>query len=172
MVTTLCFGDTETTGLNPDQHQAYEVCWWREDEDTPIVGTLPHDLHGADEKALEIGGYHSRGFTPGRYPDRRELRAALRTALDGATLVGSNPAFDASFLRKALGCAPWHHRLINVAEGGMWVFGWDRPKGLADVAAECRARGFEIPQPDHTAVGDVRTTRAVYEALRAIRGAA
>jgi hypothetical protein len=48
----------------------------------------------------------------------------------------------------------------------MWVFGWDRPKGLADVATACRERGYEIPEPDHTAEGDVRTTRAVYEALR------
>lgn len=171
MSTVLCFIDTETTGLNPDQHQAYEVCWWREDADAPTTGILPHDLCGADENALEIGGYHSRGFTPGRGTERRELRATLRTALDGVTLVGSNPAFDASFLRKTLGCAPWHHRLINVAEGGMWVFGWDRPQGLATVADRCRQEGFDVPEPDHTAGGDVRTTRAVYEALRAIRRA-
>lgn len=41
--------------------------------------------------------------------------------------------------------------------------------GLVDVAKECRYRGHVIPEPDHTAEGDVRTTRAVYEALRAIR---
>lgn len=167
MSTTLCFIDTETTGLDPDLHAAYEVCWWLEDSD-PVTALLPHSLAGADEKALEIGGYHRRGVKPGWHSERRAARRRLRRDLVGVTLVGSNPAFDASFLRKTLGCTPWHHRLINVAEGGMWVFGWDRPKGLADVAAECRTRGYEIPEPNHTAEGDVRTTRAVYEALRAI----
>lgn len=171
-MTTLCFIDTETTGLNPDHHAAYEVCWWREDMSEPRTEILPHSLAGADEKALEIGGYRKRGITPGWHTPRRNARRDLRVALNGVTLVGSNPAFDASFLRKTLDCTPWHHRLINVAEGGMWVFGWDRPKGLADVANECRERGYDIPEPDHTAEGDVRTTRAVYEALRAIRGAA
>lgn len=172
-MTTLCFIDTETTGLDPDRHQAYEVCWWREDEDTPNTAILPHSLVGADEKALEIGGYHRREVKPGRWHrDRWEAVGELASQLQGVTLVGSNPSFDAAFLRKVLEATPWHHRLINVAEGGMWTFGWDRPKGLADVATECRDRGYDIPEPDHTAEGDVRTTRAVYEALRSIGGAA
>lgn len=170
MSTVLCFIDTETTGLDPDKHNAYEVCWWREDRDAPMTAILPHTLVGADEKALEIGGYYKRGMKPGWHNERRAARRILRMDLDGVTLVGSNPAFDASFLRKTLGCTPWHHRLINVAEGGMWIFNWDRPRGLADVAKRCRAEGYEIPEPDHTAEGDVRTTRAVYEALRAFRG--
>lgn len=167
MVTTLCYVDTETTGLDPDKHQAYEVAW--QIGEGPLVSArLGHTLKNADEFALSVGRYHERGFKPSK---RNETTLDyLRRNLDGVTLVGSNPAFDAAFLRKALGCAPWHHRLINVAEGGMWVFGWERPKGLADVTAACRERGYEIPEPDHTAEGDVRTTKAVYEALRAIRG--
>jgi hypothetical protein len=168
-MTVLCFIDTETTGLNPAVHEAYEVCWWREDEPEPTTNVLPHWISTADPIALEIGGYHERAFKPGRRLDRWANAMRLEDALEGVTLVGSNPSFDAAFIRRLLGRAPWHHRLINVAEGGMWTFGWDRPKGLADVAAECRARGYEIPEPDHTAEGDVRATRAVYEALRAIR---
>lgn len=168
-MTVLCFIDTETTGLDYDRHDAYEVCWWREDANGPQTAVLPHSLDNADDVALKVGRYHERGITPGDHQPRRAHRQLLRHDLVGVTLVGSNPAFDAAFLRRALRAAPWHHRLINVAEGGMWVFGWDRPKGLADVAAECRARGYEIPEPDHTAEGDVRATRAVYEALRSIR---
>lgn len=168
MSTVLCFIDTETTGLDPDKHCAYEVSWWR--EDGPLMSArLPHTLDGADEFALTVGHYAERGFTPERWSGH--IVDHLKTALERVTLVGSNPAFDAAFLRKTLGCTPWHHRLINVAEGGMWTFGWDRPKGLTDVASECRARGFDIPEPDHTAEGDVRATRAVYEALRAIGAA-
>ena len=171
-MTVLCFIDTETTGLDPRIHQPYEVCYWREDRHQPRTLSLPHTLEYADGAALRIGGYHERQFAPGKPFDPTEtyvLRAGLLRDLEGVTLVGSNPAFDAAMLRQFIGTDVWHYRLINVAEGGMWVFGWDRPKGLADVAAECRARGYEIPTPDHTAEGDVRTTRAVYEALRSIR---
>ena len=169
-MTVLCFIDTETTGLDARIHQPYEVCIWREDEPNPGTLALPHSLEFADQQALRIGGYHDRQFTPYETDGATERRLLLK-ALTGATLVGSNPAFDAAMLTRVIGAPVWHHRLINVAEGGMWVFGWDRPKGLADVATECRDRGYDIPEPDHTAEGDVRATRAVYEALRAIRGA-
>lgn len=165
-MTVLCFIDTETTGLDPRIHQPYEVCWWREDEDEPCTYRLTHTLEYADQAALAVSRYWDRGFVPGEYGLRlRDMAADLR----GVTLVGSNPAFDAAMLTRFIGAPVWHHRLVNVSEGGMWVFGWDRPKGLAGVATACRERGYEIPEPDHTAEGDVRTTRAVYEALRAIR---
>jgi hypothetical protein len=166
-MTVLCFIDTETTGLDPRIHQPYEVCVWREDWEHPNTFGLPHTLECADQQALAIGRYFEREcmYRNGDHTTSRVLAKHLR----GVTLVGSNPAFDAAMLTRVIGTAVWHHRLINVAEGGMWTFGWDRPKGLADVATECRARGYEIPEPDHTAEGDVRTTRAVYEALRQIR---
>ncbi|MGH9088817.1 MAG: hypothetical protein ACRDYZ_12040 [Acidimicrobiales bacterium] len=163
----LCFIDTETTGLDPRIHRPYEVCWWLDDEPNPKGGRLAHELTHADSMALKVGRYWEREmFKPG--PNFVDAHALVRD-LQGATLVGSNPAFDAAMLTRVIGAPIWHHRLINVAEGGMWVFGWERPKGLADVAVECRVRGFEIPEPDHTAEGDVRTTRAVYDALRSIR---
>lgn len=168
-MTTLCFIDTETTGLDARIHQPYEVCYWLEGRD-PRTLHLPHSLDFADGMALKVGHYFDRDMEP--FPDKGRTAAELAYALSGVTLVGSNPAFDAAMLTRFIGTPVWHHRLINVAEGGMWVFGWDRPKGLADVATECRARGYEIPEPDHTAEGDVRATRAVYKALRAIRGAA
>jgi hypothetical protein len=170
-VTILCFIDTETTGLDSRIHQPYEVCYWREDQERPQTAALPHSLEHAYGSALRIGGYFDRDFRP--ETDRNDYWVQhLARALHGVTLVGSNPAFDAAMMTRFIGTAVWHHRLINVAEGGMWTFGWHRPKGLADVATECRERGYQIPEPDHTAEGDVRTTRAVYEALRAIRGAA
>ena len=164
-MTVLCFVDTETTGLDPRIHQPYEVCVWREDWDEPRTFYPGHTLEFADQMALKVGGYFARDFRPA--PDNsHSTPGSLARHLNGVTLVGSNPSFDAAMLTRIIGAPVWHHRLINVAEGGMWVFGWDRPKGLADVAAECRERGHEIPEPNHTAEGDVRTTRAVYEALR------
>ncbi len=163
----LCFTDVETTGLDPRIHQPYEVCIWREDEDEPRTYDLAHDLTHADGQALQIGQYFERNANLIREGDITP--GLLARNLHGVTLVGSNPSFDAAMLTRFIGAPVWHYRLINVAEGGMWVFGWDRPKGLADVASECRERGYDIPEPDHTAEGDVRATRAVYEALRQIR---
>lgn len=170
-MTTLCFIDTETTGLDPRIHQPYEVCVWREDWPEPATYYPGHTLEHADAVALRVGGYFDRGFRP--TPDNSlGTPGHLAKHLHGVTLVGSNPAFDAAMLTRLIGAPVWHHRMIDVAQGAMWVMGLDRPEGLAAVASRLREHGYEIPEPDHTAEGDVRTTRAVYDALREIRGAA
>lgn len=170
MTTTLAFLDCETTGLDARIHQPYEVCIWREDWEHPNTFGLPHTLEYADPMALKIGRYWERRFprtSPTSVaPAPANLAAHLAHHLHDTTLVGSNPAFDAAMLTRFIGAPVWHHRLINVAEGAMWLFGWERPKGLADVQEALVERGHEIPNPDHTAEGDVRTTRAVYYALR------
>jgi hypothetical protein len=169
-VTVLCFIDTESTGLDRDVHMPWEVCWWREDESGPTTSLLPHTLDRADPVALEINRYHEREIQPDWCdPDRWFDVALLTRKLAGVTLVGSNPGFDAGMLGPLLRGTPWHHRVINVADGAMFLFRWDRPSGLDKIATECRARGYVIPEPDHSAEGDVRATRAIYYALRDIR---
>ena len=164
----LCYIDTETTGLDPRIHQPYEVCWWREDEDGPTTAWLPHGLQYADAAALRIGAYFDRGFRPEE--DRNDYwRQKLTRGLHGVTLVGSNPAFDAAMLIGFIGAAVWHYRMIDVSNVAMVTFDLDRPPGLASVCEMLTTKGYDIPEPDHTAEGDVRTTRAAYEALRAIR---
>ena len=165
----LAFVDTETTGLDPRIHQPYEACIWREDWEHPNTFMLKHTLDHADQKALEIGDYWGRRFGELSSVIGADPRH-IATLLAGVTLVGSNPAFDAAMLTRYIGAPVWHHRMIDVSNVAMVVLNTDRPLGLADCAAACRAHGHEIPEPDHTAEGDVRTTRAVYEALRAIRG--
>lgn len=162
---TLCFIDTETTGLDPRIHQPYEVCWWREDMDEPRTLHLPHSLDYADGTALRIGGYFDRGMEPFR--DSGHCRNELLAALADVTLVGSNPAFDAAMLANFVGHAVWHHRMIDVSNVAMMVLDRPRPMGLAEIQEWlANSAGIEVPIPDHTAEGDVRTTRAVYESLR------
>lgn len=166
---TLCFIDTETTGLDPRIHQPYEVCWWRDDEKEPETAWLPHSLTHADQQALKIGRYFDRGFRP--ETDRNDYWAQrLSRSLNGVTLVGSNPAFDAAMLTRFIGAPVWHHRMIDISNVAMVVFDRSRPMGLAEIQEWlANSAGYEIPEPDHTAEGDVRTTRAVYEALRELR---
>lgn len=166
-MTVLTFIDTETTGLDPRIHQPYEVCWWREDQDEIVTRWLPHTLEYADPQALRVGGYFDRCQTPW-VDDTHVVRDMLIHELRGVTLVGANPAFDAAMLRRFIGTEVWHYRFINVSDGAMWLFGWDRPRSLLDTAAAVRDAGYDVPEPDHTAEGDVRTTRAVYDGLRQI----
>ena len=169
---TLAYVDVETTGLDPRIHQPYEVSYWRDDEDEPQTWFLTHTLEHADQQALAIGRYWERSAYNAT-PDGHYATASQRwmmLALQGVTLVGSNPAFDAAMLTRFIGTPVWHHRMIDVSNVAMVVFDTDRPLGLAECAARCHDAGYNVvPEPDHTAEGDVRTTRAVYEALREIR---
>lgn len=159
----LVFLDTETTGLDPARHEVWEAAVAVNDE--PIRSyVFPHSLDTADPHALEMNGYISRGL--GIVPDVW-ADVELKGLLTGTTIVGANPAFDTSFLRARWGVAPWHHRLVDVESMALAVLGYDRPKGLRDLAADLRGRGHDIPAPDHTAAADVATTRAVFHALRA-----
>ncbi len=163
----LCFIDTETTGLDPRLHQPWEVSWWREDEQQPSAYFLQHTLEYAQPEALTVGRYWERqnaGATP--HPMAQHW---LAQKLTGVTLVGANPAFDAAMLTQLIGAPVWHYRLIDVEVMAMAIFDWARPAGLLSVATKCASLGHEIPTPDHTAEGDVRTTRAVYDALRIIQ---
>ena len=169
MSNSLVFLDTETTGLDPAQHEIWEIAYAVDDGEI-CSGILPHSLKTADPEALALNGYHrpSRGAAN---PDPG-LDPFLRKLFTGATIVGSNPAFDTAFLRARWGVAPWHHRLIAVESMALQAFGWERPKGLADVRSaliDNGTRGLDIPEPDHTAAGDVATLRAVYSELRGLR---
>lgn len=159
-MSTLVFLDCETTGLDPERHEIWEIAWAV--DDGPIRQHFAlHSLIGSDPKALEIGRYNRR-WTGHYFPG---LDDTLQRVLYGATVVGSNPAFDTAMLRARWGYAPWHHRLLDVATYAMPAMGVDRPQGLAAVADF-----LGIDAPDHTAAGDVRTLRACWSALTDLYG--
>jgi hypothetical protein len=187
--------DTETTGLDRRRHHAYELSW-AVDRGPIHTLLLPHSLRYADPKALEVGGYYSRGI-PGklRMQQRHERPAfcnladfvAAFTAPDGSkrTLVAANPAFDAGMLfGKVIGrepwstrwrrrlclpappapVEPWHYRMLDIEAYAAGVFGWTQPLGMTKLRDQFTARGYIIPEPDHTAAGDVAALRAMHYA--------
>lgn len=162
---TLVYLDTETTGLDPDRHEVWELAYAV--DDGPIhSGVMFHSLRHADPKALAMNGYWER--TKDAKPEVwADLENGARFALEGATLVGANPAFDAAFLRARWGVTPWRYRLFDIEAYAMGALGWDEPKGLAAIAERLAiGEGLDIPAPDHTAAGDVATLRACHLALR------
>lgn len=159
--------DCETTGLDHDRHEIWELAYAV--DDGPIKsGVVLHSLRHADPMALGMNGYWSRtrGVTP---ESCQEVETGLRNAfVPGMTLVGANPRFDAAFLRARWGVEPFHYRLLDVEAYAMGALGCEQPQGLRTVAEALRGRGFAVQHPDHSAAGDVATLRACHAALRTI----
>ena len=153
----LIYLDTETTGLDPHQHQVWEIAWAVDHGPVNVI-QVHHSLSCADPVALKMNGYLDRW--EGVCEAGTETR--LRDRLRGATLVCSNPSFDEAFLRERWRETPWHHRKIDIATYAMPALGLDRPVGIAQIAERLGVRA-----PDHTAAGDVLTLRACYVELAA-----
>jgi len=155
------------------------------------------DLGNADPFALKIGGFYGRhpaymDDSPAAYRDRKTWDSVeglteglvmryVEMITRGAHLVGAVPNFDAEVLAarmRAHGLAPsWHYHLIDVealavgylagvTELDMTKLPWEsdwltQQLGLPPVPAEDR----------HTALGDARWARAIYDAVTGVGGA-
>lgn len=152
--------DVETTGLDPRAHAVVEVAWWNLTTGDRGEFIPPHDPHDvlatADIDALRINRYVDR--IPGLPQDEGWVRRdELWTHLDGNTLAGSNPAFDAGFLATiAPGRLPAHHRLLDLSAYAAGVL--DLPvSNLPSLATVCNLLGVVL-RDAHTAAGDVEAT--------------
>lgn len=204
----IAFIDTETTGLDPRKHDVWEIAVILR---RPGAADLEHlfqirtSLANADPKALEINRRAERFLVPdGQFaiqlptastPDTTTLTEAdlmhdLMALLDGATLVGSNPAFDDRFLTKLFneaGLPPrWHYRTVDIATlavGALYGRASEWTRKDCDAAwygKVAKAVGWpwksydvsrhvevEPPAKDvaHTALGDARWARDVWDAV-------
>lgn len=155
--------DCETGGLDPEVHPLIEVAWALGDAE-PKRLILPHSVENAESEALMINHYYERGLDEEPVATQAEINQ-LNVLLKGAHIAGSNPAFDVAFLREA-GFSGWHHRLMDVPLYMAGFAGWEESKGLFRTTTELLKAGYDIPIPDHTAIGDVLTTRAIHKLVR------
>lgn len=178
--------DTETTGLNPEKHWVVEVAAVNvtTGEELYFVPALPSGaLDEADGKALKINGYFSRDV----YAHRLDVASArgywgqLWDMLDGNTLAGSNPTFDAAMLNRAalwstvptgyktsttaddFRPSPWHHRLADLSAYAAGALNID-PTALPGLEVVCRSLHVEN-EVQHSALSDARATAECFRKL-------
>jgi len=187
-VTNIAFVDCETTHLDAEIGEAWEVAVILREQDggrttdTEYVWQFAVDRTNADPEALRIGRFRERHLVdptwgaawtgPGPIiPLSRESAInAIVHVLSGAVIVGSNPGFDDRFLRKLLGPggAQWHYRPYDIVQLAAAKIGAQQAGPLpwrSHVLS--RAVGVEPPTEDvaHTALGDARWARDVHDAV-------
>jgi oligoribonuclease (3'-5' exoribonuclease) len=210
-MSTIAFVDTETTHLDAEIGEVWEVAViLREDED-PTTDTehvwefsIDPAVGAFDPESLRIGRWHERrqlptgtseaaftGSIPAVPMDRDDAVKAILHLLRGAVIVGSNPGFDDRFLRKLLGpgSAQWHYRPVCIATlAAGWKLGMaelvrrmgGKPYPSDEVPFPFSSRdlsrwvGVEPPGGDvaHTALGDARWARDVFDAVTGTRATA
>lgn len=165
------FLDCETTGLYPALgHEPWEIaCIWHDGEKWRESLWYPEaDLFSADPNALRLTGYYRRRATEDWEPhDSRIAAEEVARILAGKHIVGAVPSFDAGmldpWLRRNGECPTWHYHLVDVEALAAGKLGQAPPWNSEKLS---RAIGIEPSEFDrHTALGDARWARAIYEAV-------
>lgn len=187
--------DTETTGLDPERHEIWELACIERDPDGTHPGHLwrmEPDLSKADPAALRVGRYYERTrlmrYTdqrlhdlagknparPGYWTEPKTLAPEVARYLDDVTLIAANPAFDAgflaAFLRSQGHAATWHYRLRDI---GSMAWAWLRHQCAADFPAMdastdlmATALGVDPAAFDrHSALGDCLLVAAMLDVI-------
>lgn len=166
----LAFVDTETTGLDPDRHDIWEVGMVLRDEegnDMEYDWQLHVDLGSADAVALRIGRDHERRYEDHLLDSPDEFAKDFAALTRGCHLVGAVISFDEERLRRMLrangACPEWHYHLVDVEAliAGKHAVA---PPWNSDALAALV--GVSISDEDrHTALGDARWARDLYDAV-------
>jgi DNA polymerase III alpha subunit (gram-positive type) len=171
----LAFIDIETTGLNPLKHEIIEIaCILVEGKSLKVLREIsmkvsPHDMEGADQKALRLTGYSKK-----KWKDAVSLRQALNglnNVAKNAMLVGWNISFDWSFLVRdfeSLGIKYKfdYHRIdaMSMAYAKQDKLRYVGHLRLSKIASLLGFRNWK----KHSAMGDTRITYEVFKKLMEI----
>ena len=157
--------DTETSSLDVETAALLEVAAINTAAGEELHFVPWHselDIAEADPESLKVNGYRERGLAREMLDLGQTIEFAERLGemLDGNTLGGANPRFDARMLELFLGAAGvlpgWHHRLADVSAytaGALRLPPHEMP-GLHEC---CELLGVDNTG-EHSALGDARAT--------------
>lgn len=194
-MTKLVFCDTETTGLDRERHEPWEIALivrtgGDPDTDTEYCWRVLPDLSKADPTALRFNRFYERAGTlalgePSRtafadvHPSygnedvhQRTVASDIARLVFGATIVGAVPDFDAGMLRRWLAkhdqCWAAHYHLVDVETFAAGALGIAPPWGFDNLLA---AYSLAYDESDrHTALGDTRMVRDLYDQVLRSKG--
>lgn len=182
-MTDLVFLDTETTGLGTDDEIWEFACIHRGANgiESPIELHIEHDRDKASALPEKFFRDYSDRFGSHRVFSKRDASAIIGPILDGAHIVGANPAFDARMLTRLLaerGLAPtWHYHLIDLEAVTVgYLLGRGENVSIPWRSDDLAARvGAPTTDPDgyvlyarHTAMGDALWCRDWWDALNGV----
>lgn len=179
--TSIVFMDTETTSLRHDRDV------WELGAIRRLPGAADKEYHAfaavnlaeADPFSLEIGGFyrrhpHGRLLSGVRDNDapvlvQDQLYEQVAPLLHGALIVGAVPWFDTQALerraRKAFGRYGFHYHLVDIEALAAGALGMRPPWDFDTILG---AFGLSYDEEDrHTALGDARMVRDLYDAVYA-----
>lgn len=180
----LAFVDVESTGLNPSVHQPWEIAVILREPGLPDeehVWQIRPDLDKADAKALEVGRYRERFAVPDGFeatsraePDggvwllrAHEAAMEIQDMLRDAHMVAAVPSFDDGMLKALMGRWDyrifWNYRLICAETLVCGALRQPVPSGLK-AAADAMGVRYDAGEL-HTALGDARLARSIYDAV-------
>lgn len=166
-VTPLLFVDVETTGLDPDNHEVWEIAYATE---TSLVlsSIVRHSDQNISGEAAKVNRYYER-VTDWSSGISGSFERRFKRDLVGATIVTANTPFDTAMLTKRYGGQLWHYRCIDIESYAMPLLGFARPPSFLQIVEALNADyDARIPLPDHTATGDVTALREAFMFLRDI----
>lgn len=151
----IVFLDTETTGLNPEYEDVFEVAAIGASSGLEFVFRIQprtgfvRQMH---PEAAVVNRYHERTAAAGwEWDDPDDALAAIYDLLDGAHICGAVPDFDARHLTalyRRFGEAPprWHYHLIDIEAMAVgWLHGVDHAVG--------RLTGPGADEPEYDSMG-------------------
>lgn len=164
----LAFVDTETTGLNEDEHEIIEIGVLIYNQQTDQIEDewetkiAPTHIETASQTALRINGYINN---PELY--RGSLKSALikfNSLVEGCIIVGQNVSFDLKFINKVLkelNITPkFDRRYLELMGLSWWAV---KDSDLPGISLESLCNHFNIPNIGaHSALIDCRRAFEVY----------